>query len=211
MVQARFASGRLATPASVCLLIFALSSAMARAQNKNVSSGTDPSRASTQPRDSEIKTPRGVPAGSVGAPARSVAAPAGSAANSDLPCAQQSIVSELGCSQERPTSSPQPSGAEGQATPPGAFERLALPKNFWSNELGLEAGRAARTYCYGQSDSPDVKRLSEQADDPMASVASLTLETSYRASFPGMKGAPGQTLTVYRYLIPLSIQGVSST
>ena len=64
---------------------------------------------------------------------------------------------------------------------------------------------------YEQPDRPDLRFLSEQANNPLTSLGSYAFETSYLSPPLGMKGWPGQVETLYRVAVPLTILGASST
>src|SRR5262245_8445247 len=196
MYQTRILSGRRMMAVACCLVILALNSAMARAQDKGAGISTDRPVASRQP-------------------AQTLGATAPSSANPDLPCAGQSAVAELGCFPPKALISSPPLDDGVQFLQRGGFDPAGPGEDFWSKERSLyeraKARSAMRTVSHPKVDSSGLRHLSEQADDPMASVASFTLETSYFSSLRGIEGVPGQTRTTYRYSIPFNIQGTPNT
>src|SRR5215831_3425330 len=194
MDHTRIAVGRSMLRASICLLVLALPAlAMPRVQDKGATKGSDGPRSSTVSNQSEAR-----PANLSGA---------SSTAKSN--CDQESAVSEFSCAGV---------GSMGPVIAPANGPRRVAPGLFGRGIRGLLATQTPSTSSFGlssttyqQPDPPDLRFLSEQANNPLTSLGSYAFETSYLSPPLGMKEWPGQVETLYRATVPLSILGASST
>jgi hypothetical protein len=127
-------------------------------------------------------------------------------------CTEQSPVSELGCSQPEPAGhslSTRDSTTAVKQSPPGAGLR-GSDFSFGESQPSQGTGGVGGGAPYGRSESLDLRKLSLEADDPMAPLTSFGFETSYAASLWGIRGTPGQSAMDYRSTIPLSVLGRSN-
>ena len=194
MDHTRIAVGRSMLRATICLLVLALPAlAMPRVQDKGATKGSDEPRSSTVSNQSEAR-----PANISGA---------SSTAKSN--CDQESAVSEFSCTGV---------GSMGPVIAPANGPRRVAPGLFGRGIRGLLATQTPATSSFGlsnttyqQPDPPDLRFLSEQANNPLTSLGSYAFETSYLSPPLGMKEWPGQVETLYRATVPLSILGASST
>jgi hypothetical protein len=194
MDETPIAVGRRMLRASICLLVLALPAlAMPRVQDKGSTKGSDEHRSSTQSSQSQA--------------AQADVGGATSTAKSN--CDQESAVSEFSCAGV---------GSMGPVIPPGNGSNRVAPGLFGRGSRGLLATQtpaissfSPASTTYQTLDPPDLRFLSEQANNPLTSLGSFAFETTYLSPPLGVKGWPGQIETLYRSTVPLSILGASST